>query len=115
LEDLDFFVGLLLVIHGMLETNMLEVPSAPRVKILVLAHEITHHKTFPSPGTKTLIQGTVQFACMLQPTSWKNGIIIVFLTTGSIDGEQIDCMDAIFVSLRKIEFFVGVIIRRTLE
>jgi hypothetical protein len=99
----------------MLEMNMLEVPSAPRVKIPILAHEIAHHKTFPSPGTETLIQRMVQFTCMFQPISWENGIVIIFLVTGSVDGEQIDRADAIFVSLQKIEFFIGVIIQTTLE
>ena len=57
----------------------------------------------------------VQFACTFQPISWMNGIVIVFLVTGSVGGEQIDHADAIFVSLWKIEFFVSVIIRMMLE
>jgi hypothetical protein len=52
---------------------------------------------------------------MFQPISWENGIVIIFLATGSVGGEQIDCADAIFVSLQKIEFFIGVIIQKTIE
>jgi hypothetical protein len=52
LEDLDLFAGLQVMVHGMMETNHLEVPGAPRVKIPVLGHEVTHGKTFPSPLTK---------------------------------------------------------------
>ena len=57
----------------------------------------------------------VQFVCMFQPISWKNGIVIIFLATGSVSREKINHADAIFVSLRKIEFVVGVIIWTTLE
>jgi hypothetical protein len=103
------------MIHGMMETNLLEVPSAPQVKIPILVHEIAHAKTFPSPGTKTLIQRMVHFACTFQPISWKNGIVIVFLAMDSVGGEQIDRADAIFVSLRKIELFISVIIQTMLE
>jgi len=57
----------------------------------------------------------VQFACMFQPISWKNRIVIIFLATGSVSWEQINRADAIFMSLQKIEFFVGVIIWMMLE
>jgi hypothetical protein len=55
------------MVHGMMETNLLEMPGAPCVKIPVLAHEITYAKTFPSPWTETLIKQGVKFPCTFQP------------------------------------------------
>ena len=55
LEDLDLFAGLLVIVYGMMKRNHLEVPGAPRVKIPILGHEVTHGKTFPSPWTETSI------------------------------------------------------------
>ena len=41
-ESLDLVVGLRLVFIGVFETNLLEVTSAPHVKVSILGHEITH-------------------------------------------------------------------------
>ena len=115
LENLDPFAGLLFMVHGVMETNLLEVTGASRVEIPVLGHEITHAKTLVSPWAKTSIKRGVKFAHMFQPITWENGIIIIFIAMCSVSGEQINHADEIFVSLRKIKFIVSVIVWPTLE
>ena len=94
-ESLDLVVGLLFVVLGVMETNLLEVMSAPRVKVSILGHEITHAKTVKSPWAETSIKRGVKFARTFQPVSWKNGIVILLLATGFVGGEQIDRADTI--------------------
>ena len=115
LEDLDLFAGLKVIVLGMMETNHLEVPGAPHVKIPVLGHEVTHGKTFPSSWTKTSIKQGVKFPCTSQPITWENRIVVAFIAMCPVSRKHIDHAVAILMSLREIKLVISVVIWMMLE
>ena len=114
LKATNCLCGLMIVVYEILNTKLLEIPSHSSIEIFILAHKVScgrvhlgaFVKEMSNKGCSSLVR-SLQSVDIIELSS--------FVEMLSIHKVQIYGADVIFMSLREVMFFVGVIISEMLE